>query len=446
MDFYKEYNSKLLTAENAAKLIKDGDWVDYGLGHSFPVSIDTALGNRTGELSDVKVRGALSLHPVMVVEKDRERRSFTYSSWHFSGYERKYHDQDLCNYIPMVYRNLPDFYRKHIDVDVACLSVSPINKHGYFSFSLSNSAARAISEKSKKIIVEVNPAMSWAASDRDGYIHISEVDAVVESDQTSVPQLLTGAPTETDFTIAKLITQRLKDNSVIQLGIGGMPNTVGQMIAQSDLKDLGMHTEMLCDAYLDMFKAGKLTNKKKTLDRNKGVWSICLGSNELYQWVDQNPGLSSGPVNYVNCPEVMAQHDRLVAINNCVEVDLYGQTCAESSGFRHISGTGGQLDFLTGAFMAKEGQSFICMSSTYFDKSEGVTKSRISPSLPAGGIVSDPRSQAFYLVTEWGIVNLAGRTTWERAELIISLAHPDFREDLIKQAEKMHIWRRTNKR
>lgn len=448
MDFYSEYKKKLRSPDDAAKLVKDGDWVDYGISLSNPYTFDDALSKRKGMVSHVKIRGSLSLKPLMVVERDPLQESFTYNSWHFGGYERRYHDENLCNYIPMVYRSQPEFYRKFLDVDVACLSATPMNKHGFFSFSLTNSSLRAIVEKSKTVILEVNANLPWAMSDRDGYIHISEVDAILETSgkHLKVAEMPPGASSEAEQIVAKIITERIKNGSVIQLGIGGMPGAVGKMIAQSDLKDLGMHTEMLCDAYLDMFKAGKLTNKSKTLDRNKGIWSICAGSRELYDWVDQNPGLASCPVDYVNSPQVMAQHDRLVAINNCVELDLYGQTCSESSGTRQISGTGGQLDFLTGALMAKEGQSFICMTSTYFDKKEGVQKSRIVPTLPKGGIVTDPRSQAFNLVTEWGIVNLAGRTTWERAEMVISLAHPDFREELIKEAEQMKIWRKTNKK
>ncbi len=242
-----------------------------------------------------------------------------------------------------------------------------------------------------------------------------------------------------------MICEHVRDGSVIQLGIGAMPNLVGQMIAESDLKDLGMHTEMLCDSYLDMYKAGKLTNRRKSIDRGKGVWSFGLGSRELYDWVHHNPGLASCPVEYTNSPDVMVQHDRLVAINGCIEVDLYGQICSESSGTRHISGTGGQLDFLTGALMAKEGKGFICMPSTYTNRRTGETTSRVVPTLPEGGIVTDPRSQAMYIVTEWGMVNLAGRSTWERAEMIISIAHPEFRDGLIRQAERMNIWRRSNR-
>lgn len=446
MTYLNDYKSKLISADDAAKLVHSGDWVDYGLNSTIPELFDDALSKRVGELRDVKIRGGLSLKPLRVVERDPKRDSFTYNSWHFSGIERKYYDQGLCNYIPMTYRNLPEYYRRFLDVDVACLSVTPMNENGYFNLSLAVSASSAILKCAKKVIVEVDENLPWAVGGFDELIHISDVDAVIEGVHKPLAQLPASPVTDTDRTVAELITKRIRNGSILQLGIGAMPNTVGAMIADSDIKDLGMHTEMLCDSYLDMFEAGKLTNKTKHAITSKGIWSICLGSQRLYDWVDNNPSLAACPVDYVNSPQLMAQYDNLVAINNCIEVDLFGQTCSESSGTRQISGSGGQLDFVTGSFMSKGGQGFICMSSTYFDKKENRMKSRVVPTLTPGGIVTDPRSQAFYIVTEWGIVNLAGRTTWERAEMVISLAHPDFREELIKQADAMNIWRNTNKR
>jgi acyl-CoA hydrolase len=202
---------------------------------------------------------------------------------------------------------------------------------------------------------------------------------------------------------------------------------------------------MLADAYLDMFKTGKLTNRRKNIDKGKGVWTFCIGSQELYDWLDDNPGLASYPVDYTNDPYIMSRNDNLVSINTCIGIDLFGQVSAESAGMRAISGTGGQLDFITGAYLSRGGNSFICFSSTYTDRKTGEVKSRILPSLPMGEIVTDPRSHVHYFVTEWGMVNLAGRSTWERAEKIISIAHPAFREELIKEAQKMKIWRQINK-
>ena len=445
MSLVSEYGRKLKTPDDAVKVVRSGDWVDYGMNSNLPELLDGALARRKDELRDVKVRGGVLPKPLQIVECDPQRNSFTYNSWHFSGPERRYHDRGLCNYIPMMYRNQATFYRKYLDVDVACIAVTPMDEYGYFNLSLTNSSTKTIIDKAKTVIVEVNEHLPWACGGYAEAIHISEVDVVVEGAHEPLAVLSPVAPTREDEEIAKLICEHVMDGSVIQLGIGAMPNLVGQMIASSDLKDLGMHTEMLCDSYLDMYKAGKLTNNLKSIDRGKGVWSFGLGSRELYDWVHRNPGLASFPVEYTNSPEVMSQHDRLIAINSCVEIDLYGQVCSESAGTRHISGTGGQLDFVTGALMAKEGKSFVCMPSTYVDRNTKEVKSRVVPTLPPGGIVSDPRSQAMYLVTEWGIVNLAGRSTWERAELVISIAHPDFRDDLVRDAQAMNIWRQSNK-
>lgn len=205
-----------------------------------------------------------------------------------------------------------------------------------------------------------------------------------------------------------------------------------------------MHTELCGDAYFQLFKAGKLTNARKTIHRNKGMTGIVFGSQDLYDWVDQNPAVTVAPLEYVNAPETIAQLDDMISINSCIAVDLYGQTCAESAGLRHISGTGGQLDYLTGAAMSRGGKAFICMTSSFADK-DGVRRSRILPHF-GGDIVTDPRSQAYFIVTEYGAVNLVGRSTWERAELLISIAHPDFREELIAAAREQKIWRESNKR
>lgn len=425
--------------------VKNGDWIDYGMGLNMPELLDIALAERKDELSDIKIRGLLAVRPLHVVQNDPEQKVFNYNSWHFSAFERNLHDKGLCSYIPMIYRNKPLFYRNHLNVNVALISTAPMDKHGYFSFSLSNSASKAIVERADTVIIEVNEKMPRALGGYDECIHISDVDMIVEGEHKALVEINPSPISKIDCDIAETIVSQIGDGATIQLGIGGMPNAVGQILAQSDLKDLGMHTEMLVTAYLDMYKNGKLTNKRKMINRNKGVWSFCLGTQELYDWIADNPGLASCPVDYVNSPAVMSKNDQLVTINNCIEVDLYGQTCSEASGSRQISGTGGQLDFLTGGFMSRGGKSFICMASTYIDKKTGEIKSRVVPRLNEGSIVTDPRSQSYYLATEWGIVNLAGKSTWERAELLVSLAHPNFRDSLIKEAEAMNIWRRTNK-
>lgn len=444
MNFAEEYKRKLKTPEEAVKLVKDGDWVDYSVGIGFPVLLDAALAKRKDELRDIKIRGSLAMQPIQAVEQDRERKTFTYNSWHCSGYERKLCDEGLCNYIPMIFRNMASYYRRYLTVNVAMISVAPMDSKGFFNFSMVNCTTRAILDAADLIILEVNEHMPHVYGGQEDCVHISEVDVVVEGEHGPLAQLPVPPATEIDEKIASLLLPHIPDGATIQLGIGGMPNSVGKLMAESDLKDLGMHTELLSDGFVDLYEAGKLTNSRKTLHRGKGVFGIALGSQRLYDWVGENQGLLSFPMDYVNQPSVMAQMENMISINNCIAIDLYGQVSSESAGTRHISGTGGQLDFSTGAYDAPGGKGFICMTSSYRDKA-GNLKSRILPKFTEGDIITTPRTQAFYIVTEYGIVNLAGRSTWERAEMLISLAHPDFRDELIAQADKQKIWRNSNR-
>ncbi|QDR82432.1 acetyl-CoA hydrolase/transferase family protein [Sporomusa termitida] len=445
MNLLQEYRSKLVSAEKAVKVIKAGDWVDYNFVLSQPVLLDKALAARKDELRDVKIRGGMRLTPLEVVEIDPNREHFCYNSWHFSAYERQLSDRGLCNYIPMIYRNMPLFYRKSLEVDVAMFTVAPMSSDGYFNFSLTNSASKAIAEQAKIVILEINKQLPVITGGQEEGIHIREIDYIVEGDNPELPVINPVQVSDTDKKIAQFIMREIKDGSTIQLGVGALPNAVGTMIAESDLKNLGMHTEMLVDAYMTMTRAGKITNTLKNINKGKGVFSFCAGSKDLYEWTNDNPALISVPIDYANDPHTMAKNDNLVTINNCVEVDILGQVTAETAGSRQLSGTGGQLDFLTGGYLSQGGKSFICFTSTFTDKRTGQMKSRVLKNLPLSSVVTNPRTQAHYLVTEWGVADLAGRSTWERAERIINIAHPAFREDLIRAAEQLGIWRQSNK-
>jgi len=444
-DYTDEYRSKLRTPEEAVSVIKSGDWVDYTSSLGKPVLLDRALSKRRDELKDVKIRGNLIGGPIEVAECDETQEHFIYHSWHCSSYERKLCDRGLCYYIPMVFHNNAAYYEFFIKVNVVMVSVSPMDKHGYFNFSVNTGVAGPICRKADIVILEVNEHLPKIHGGNDECIHISEVDYIVDEPHEPFANMLPISTTDNDRRIAEHVIPYIIDGATLQLGIGSIPNAVGEIIAESDIKDLGMHTELCTDAFLTLFKAGKLTNKCKSIDRGKGVFGCAVGSTELYEWLDDNPGVAAYPIEYVNRPFTIAQIDNMVSINSCVAVDLYGQVAAESAGSRQISGTGGQLDFLAGASASSGGKAFICLKSTFHDKVDGTVRSRIRPQFD-GDIITSPRSQVYFIVTEYGVVNLEGMSTWERAELLISIAHPDFRDELIKEAEKRMIWRRSNKR
>ena len=445
MDYQALYQQKLTTAAEAVKAVKSGDWVDYGWCTNHPVALDRALAARKDELTGVKVRGGVTMWMPEIAKAEDAGEHFTWNSWHCSGIDRKIIGKGMGFFAPMRYSELPRFYRENVSVDVAMIQVTPMDSHGNFSYALAASHLADMLDKAKIIILEVNQNLPWVYGLTGSEINIANVDYVVEGDNPAVAQLGGGGePTSVDRAVAKLIVEQIPNGACLQLGIGGMPNTVGSMIAQSDLKDLGVHTEMYVDGFVDMALAGKLTGRNKALDKGRQVYAFAAGTQKLYDYVNRNPAVMAAPVDYTNDVRVLAQLDNFISINNAIDMDLFGQVNAESAGLKHISGTGGQLDFVMGAYLSKGGKSFICMSSTVTGK-DGSVKSRIVPTLTPGSIATDPRSCVQYIVTEHGMVNLKGLSTWERAEAIISIADPQFREQLIQDAEKMGVWRRSNR-
>ncbi len=441
MNLKELYSQKLTSAEEAVKLVKSGDTVEYGAFNGKPVLCDIALSKRGNELKDIHVFSVVTLLPVPEVAKNPQ--VFTYHDWHFSKVSRTMKQQyGIANYSPITYHLAPSYYRDGYRGDrrtVVIFQVAPMDDYGYFNLGPNNSETLAKVEISSAVILEVNPNMPVALGGSENTIHITEVDAVVEAPKDQVMSVVPPSQSsDVDIRIAEHVLPHIKDRYNVQLGIGGIPSAVGNLIAKSDLKDLGGHTEMLSDAYVSILESGVMTGKYKEIDRRKVSYTFAMGTQNLYDFVDKNPALASQPVDYVNDPRVIAKLSNFISINNALQVDLFSQINAESLGTTQVSGNGGMWDFVTGSQWSKGGKSFICLNSTFTDK-DGKLQSRIVPSFVEGTIVTIPRQMVDYVVTEYGAVRLKTLPVYKRAEALISIAHPDFREELTKKAREMKL-------
>lgn len=447
MDFSKIYNEKLIDPKEAAGLVKDGMRIDYGWGALMSKTFDKALANDLDRLNEISVCSGVVLSKPKIFDSDPEGKKVIWNSYHSGGPDRKRINAGEGGfYVPLRYSELPRWIRENIDVDIAVVVATPMNKHGYFNFGLSASHQMAVIEKAKIVIVEVNKNVPYCQGGWEHEISVNDVDYIIESENEPLAEIPAGSFTDVDKKVAELIVEEIPNGATLQLGIGGMPNAVGSLIADSDLKDLGIHTEMYVDAFVEMTLKGKVNGSKKNVDRFRQAYAFAAGSKKLYEFLDNNAQAMAVPVDYTNDARVVGSIDNFISINNAVNIDLYGQVSSESTGYKHISGTGGQLDFTLGAYLSKGGKGFICLSSKFFNKKIDKEESRVVSEFPRGSVISVPRPCTHYLVTEYGIFNCKGRSTWERAEGIINLAAPEFRDDLIKDAQKMGIWRNSNKR
>ena len=442
MKIMEEYKGKCVSADEAVKVIRSGDWVEFAWGASYAGLLGDAIARRREELFDVNMRGGVVLKPLPFIEEDPEGVHFTWNSMHMGGYERKLAQKNLAFYIPIKYSEVPRYMRENCRTDVVAIQVAPMDAYGYFNFGVTISHYAAAIEKARVVIVEVNEDMPKVHGGFEHTVHVSKVDFIVEGGHSGLPVLPSAAPSEIDKKIADYVLSDIRDGSCIQLGIGGMPNALGKMIAESDLKDLGIHTEMLVDGFVDMVEAGRVNGSQKNIDKGRMAYSFAAGTQKLYDFMHDNPSIAAYPVDYTNNPFIASQIDQLISINSAVEIDLSGQVCSESAGPYIISGSGGQLDFVEGAYNSKGGKSFICLPSTFTDK-DGKVKSRIRGMITMGSIITDTRAGVQHVVTEYGKVNLKGMSSWQRAEALISIAHPDFRDELIAEAKELRIWRKN---
>jgi len=427
------YARKKTTAEQAVADIANSSTIVHGMASGEPPSLLGAVAARlrAGDLRDISIYtllpGRYALESYLSVDLSDCVKPCT---WFVSPADRNMVRVGLNHFVPNLFHQVPRFISELMDIDVALTTVSPMDKNGFFTFGTINDYISTAARCCKKLIVEVNPQMPRVFG--DSLLHISEVDAVVENE---VP-LLEVNPTKPKpeaTAIAKIVAAEVPDGATIQMGFGGIPNAVCEYL--SDRKDLGIHSELLCPGIAELIKKGVATGRKKNFHPRKHLFTNVLGDRELYDFVHDNPSCESYPVSYINDPSNIARQDNLVSVNATIEVDLLGQCNSESIGGKQYSGTGGQLDFVRGAFNSKGGKSIIAFYSTARDGEI----SRIVPRLEAGAVVTVPRMDTHYLATEYGIVNLKGKSVSERALAVISLAHPKFRDGLLREAENMYL-------
>ena len=424
MSLESEYQKKSLNSEKAADKINSGDRVVVGLGGGETPAILEALAERKKELSGVTIDQMLPLHNFKYLNSGYEQ-SIKHNGWFLSKNSRTPVNEKRADFTPNYFHKAPELFKDYVDVNVLLATVSPMDKHGYFSFGISVDYTKPVAEEADLVIVEVNENMPRTLG--DSFIHLSDIDYLVENNR-QLPELPFSTPGETEMKIGENIAQLVEDGSTIQLGIGNIPTATA--LALENKEDLGIHSEMLSEGIIHLVEKGVVTNRKKSLHPGKIIGSFALGSRKLYDFLDDNPMVEMHPVSYTNDPVNISKNNKMVSINSTLEVDLLGQCASETIGTRQISGTGGQTDFVRGAVNSKGGKSIIALAST-----AGKGKhSTIVPVLNEGAVVTTSKNEVDYVVTEYGIAHLRGKTARERAEALINIAHPNFRDELRKEA------------
>ena len=426
-----DLDNKIISVKEALDLVKSGDHVFTGLGAGEAKLFLENLHTIADKVNNVTITNSLTLIQPKFYE-DQYKDSFNIDSMFFSPVTRSAYKNGNISYVPNhLYLSASD-RMKHIKPDIFIGSATPPDKHGFMSLSLSNVCETQFIEKAKLVILEINENFPRTFGDNE--IHIDDVDYLVKADYQP-PYLPETEPNEKDLKIGRLIAEHIQDGDTIQLGIGGIPNADAACL--KDKKDLGIHTEMMTTGMLDLIEQGVVTGKKKSLHRGKVVFSFALGSQRLYDYLDDNPSVIVGSGAYVTDPYVISQNDNMISINTAIEVDLTGQVCSESIGHTQFSGTGGQFTTAVGAQMSKNGRSIIALYSSFTTKNEQgerVEMSKIVPFLKLESIVTLTRTSVDMVATEYGIVSLEGTNIKERVERLISIAHPDFRDQLRAEA------------
>ena len=431
MNYRELYQKKLTMPEQAVEYICSGDQcaADIALAHSSKMYEAIGKAVKSGKLTDITQHSLLDIGAFPFF---REEFAGTYKgvSWFSQANARKAINGGFADVMPAYYRDIPGLFEAYVKPEVFIGVVSPMDKHGYFSTGCDNSISTGILSNARTILLEVNPNMPRSLSSPQ--IHISQVTALWENDAP----LFTLPPTKIDEVSAKIgnyIAEEIPNGATLQLGIGAIPDAVG--MALQDKRHLGIHTEMFTDSMMTLIECGAVDNSAKPIHTGKTVATFAVGSRRMYDYIDDNPMVELLPVDYVNDPYVIARHPNFISINAALEVDFYGQVCAESIGTRHISGTGGQSDYVRGAVQSEGGKSFIAFASTAIDG----TVSRIMPTLRPGSQVSTSKNDVDHIVTEYGIAKLRGKTLSQRTKALIGIAHPKFRDMLMFEAKKVNI-------
>lgn len=432
MNFNELYRKKLGTPDELAALVKPGMYIQNDIALSAPPAILTALDRRAkaGDLTDAYLSSSLLFFPLSCYTDPEVAARLRPISTFSDALARKAVNSGIADVLPNSYSDCGPIIRDYRPLNVFIGVVSPMDRHGYFSFGCTTSVIPTMVEKADIVLLEVNKSMPRAVNAPQ--IHISEVTALCEFDRPLV-SLPESKPDGISTTIGNMIAEEIPDGATIQLGIGGIPDAVG--LALRAKHGLGIHTEMFTSSMVDLIECGAVDNRNKPIHRGYSVTTFAFGSQKLYDYIDDNPAVKILPAGEVNDPYIVAQHPNFMSINAGLEVDFYGQVSSESMGTKHISGTGGQLDFVRGAVMSKGGKSFIAFSSTAKDG----TVSRIRPILTPGSIVTTGKNDVDCIVTEYGIAKLRGKTLSERTKALISIAHPDFRDELTAAAKKQNI-------
>ncbi|HPF44932.1 MAG TPA: acetyl-CoA hydrolase/transferase C-terminal domain-containing protein [Syntrophomonadaceae bacterium] len=449
MDLKEMYKKRLMSAEQAVKMVKNNTEVWIGIAVPVPLALVDALVAREPEVENISINHIVDIHPQNTWRKLGRETNIRVDCG-YPSVSRELVVSGEFTMTPNRFCELPKIYtdENFRPMHVAMVLVTPMDKHGYFCLGVGADATLAIAKNAAKkrregddrymVLAQVNNQVPRSRG--MNYLHISEITALVEQDQDLAVLPDTPPMTPEEELIGRYCAEFVKDGSTIQLGIGSIPNAVAQAFLDTHVQDLGVHSEMACDTMINLWEAEIITNRRKTFMPYRSIFTFAMGTRKLYDWIDDNPGVEFYPVDFVNNPHNIGKNDNLVSINACLQVDLTGQICSESMGYKQYTHPGGQLDFVDGAFQSKGGVSIIATTSTATPRSSGGQMiSKIAPQITPGGIITTPRSCADYVITEYGTAKIKGQSVRQRVRNIISVAHPDFRDELEFEARRRNL-------